>query len=142
MPFGEFQYSVDDKGRVIIPPGFREFVEDGMIVTRGLDTCLYVFPVAKWRDIETKLTALPITDEESRRFVRFFYSGATKAQIDAAARITIPAPLRTYSGIATNVVIAGAPNRLELWDEATWLTSLNTIASQPPAPELLRELVG
>jgi MraZ protein len=142
MPFGEFQYSVDDKGRVIIPPSFREFVEDGMIVTRGLDTCLYVFPVAKWRDIETKLTALPITDEESRRFVRFFYSGATKAQIDSAARITIPSPLRTYSGIATNVVIAGAPNRLEVWDEATWLASLNTIASQPPAPELLRELVG
>jgi MraZ protein len=142
MPFGEFQYSVDDKGRVIIPPSFREFVEDGMIVTRGLDTCLYVFPVAKWRDIEGRLTALPITDEESRRFVRFFYSGATKAQIDAAGRITLPSALRNYSGIGTNVVIAGAPNRLEVWDEATWLSSLNTIASQPPAPELLRELVG
>jgi MraZ protein len=142
MPFGEFQYSVDDKGRVIVPPSFREFVEDGMIVTRGLDTCLYVFPVAKWRDIEGRLTSLPITDEASRRFVRFFYSGASKAQIDAAGRITLPSPLRTYSGISTNVVIAGAPNRLELWDEATWLESLNTIASQPPAPDLLRELVG
>ena len=94
MPFGEFQYSVDDKGRVIIPPSFREFVEDGMIVTR------------------------------------------------AAGRITLPASLRNYSGIGANVVIAGAPNRLEVWDEATWLASLNTIASQPPAPNLLSELVG
>jgi MraZ protein len=142
MPFGEFQYSVDDKGRVIIPPSFREFVEDGMIVTRGLDTCLYVFPISKWREIEEKLTSLPITDEASRRFVRFFYSGASKAQIDGAGRITLPGPLRTYSGIGANVVIAGAPNRLEVWDEATWLASLDSIASHPPAPDLLRELVG
>jgi hypothetical protein len=84
MPFGEFQYSVDDKGRVIVPPPFREFVEDGMVVTRGMEGCLYVFPLAAWRRIEDRLTELPLTDNEARNFVRFFYSGAAKAKIDAA----------------------------------------------------------
>lgn len=142
MPFGEFQYSVDDKGRVIIPPNFREFVGDGMVVTRGMDGCLNVFPLPIWRDIEEKLTALPITDGASRNFVRFFYSGASKASIDAAGRITLPNPLRMYAGINTNVVIAGAPKRLEIWDEAKWLANLAQVESQPPTPELLRELIG
>jgi MraZ protein len=142
MPFGEFQYSVDDKGRVIIPPNFRDFVGDGMVVTRGMDGCLNVFPLTTWRDIETKLTSLPITDGSSRNFVRFFYSGAAKVSIDAAGRITLPSTLRLYAGISNNVVIAGAPNRLEVWDEAKWLTNLANVENQPPTPDLLRELVG
>ncbi|ADI14717.1 division/cell wall cluster transcriptional repressor MraZ [Truepera radiovictrix] len=142
MPFGEFQYSVDDKGRVIVPPPFREFVEDGMVVTRGMEGCLYVFPLAAWRRIEEKLTNLPLTDHASRNFVRFFYSGAAKAKIDGAGRITIPTTLRTFAGLDGSVVVAGAPNRLEIWNEARWLTNLTEVQSQPPAPELLRELVG
>ncbi|CAN5546130.1 division/cell wall cluster transcriptional repressor MraZ [soil metagenome] len=142
MPFGEFQYSVDDKGRVIVPPPFREFVEDGMVVTRGMEGCLYVFPLAAWRRIEERLTELPLTDHEARNFVRFFYSGASKAKIDSAGRITLPATLRMFADLATNVVVAGAPNRLEIWDEARWLSNLTEVQSKPPAPELLRELVG
>lgn len=142
MPFGEFQYSVDDKGRVIVPPPFREFVEDGMVVTRGMEGCLYVFPLTAWRRIEEKLTNLPLTDYESRNFVRFFYSGAAKAKIDGAGRITLPTTLRTFAGLDSSVVVAGAPNRLEVWNEARWLANLTEVQSQPPAPELLRELVG
>jgi MraZ protein len=145
MPFGEFQYSVDDKGRVIIPPSFREFVEDGMVVTRGMEGCLYVFPLASWRRIEARLTELPLTDTDARNFVRFFYSGAAKATTDAAGRITIPQTLRAFADIGdanNSVVIAGAPNRLEVWNEARWLSNLTEVQSRPPAPELLRELVG
>jgi len=142
MPFGEFQYSVDDKGRVIIPPPFREFVEDGMVVTRGMEGCLYVFPLAAWRRIEEKLTSLPLTDGAARNFVRFFYSGAAKAKVDAAGRITLPATLRNFAELDASVVVAGAPNRLEIWNEARWLANLTDVQSQPPSPDLLRELVG
>ena len=145
MPFGEFQYSVDDKGRVIIPPSFREFVTDGMVVTRGMEGCLYIFPVGTWRGIETRLTELPLTDADARNFVRFFYSGAAKASTDSAGRINLPQTLRTFAGVddtSNSVVIAGAPNRLELWNEARWLSNLMEVQSRPPAPELLRELIG
>lgn len=142
MPFGEFQYAVDDKGRVIVPPPFREFVDDGMVLTRGMEGCLYIFPLAAWRRIEERLTELPLTDAEARSFVRFFYSGAAKAKIDNVGRITLPAPLRMFADLNDNVVIAGAPNRLEVWNEPRWLANLAEVQSKPPAPELLRELVG
>ncbi len=142
MPFGEFQYSVDDKGRVVVPPAFRDFVEDGMVVTRGMEGCLYVFPLSAWQRIEGRLTELPLTDPEARNFVRFFYSGAAKARLDAAGRITLPATLRSFAEAEGNVVVAGAPNRLEIWNENRWLSNLTAVQAQPPAPDLLRELVG
>lgn len=142
MPFGEYQYSVDDKGRVIVPPAFRDFVDGGMVVTRGLDNCLFVFPMTAWERIEQHLTALPLTDPDSRNFVRFFYSGAAKAKLDSAGRITLPPPLRTFAKAEGNVVVVGAPNRLEIWNEELWLANLGAVQDQPPAPELLRELVG
>lgn len=142
MPFGEFQYSVDDKGRVIVPPAFREFVVDGMVITRGMEGCLYVFPLTSWQRIESRLTELPLTDPEARNFVRFFYSGASKAKTDSAGRVTLPSTLRLFAQVDGNVVVAGAPNRLEIWNETRWLENLTQVQTQPPAPELLRELVG
>lgn len=147
MPFGEFQYTIDDKGRVIIPPSFRDFVEDGAVVTRGMEGCLYLFPLTAWERIEAHLTTLPLTDGASRNFVRFFYSGAAKIKLDSAGRVSIPSPLRSFANLhddegGNNVVIAGAPNRLEIWQEAKWLASLATIQNEPPSPELLRELIG
>ena len=142
MPFGEFQYSVDDKGRVIIPPAFRDFVEDGMVVTRGMDSCLFVFPMRSWQQIEESLTALPLTDPGSRNFVRFFYSGAAKAKLDSTGRIGLPPTLRKFANLEGNVMVVGAPNRLEIWNEDQWLANLDAVQESPPAPELLRELVG
>jgi MraZ protein len=107
-----------------------------------MDGCLNVFPMTTWKEIEAKLTSLPITDAQSRNFVRFFYSGATRANTDAAERITLPAGLRTYAGITNTVVIAGAPNRLEIWDSAKWYANLANVETHPPTPDLLRELVG
>ena len=145
MPFGEYQYAVDDKGRVIVPPAFRDFVDDGMVVTRGMEGCLYVFPLASWRRIETQLTDLPLTDREARNFVRFFYSGAAKAKLDSAGRISLPATLRTFAEVDAShgsVIVAGAPNRLELWNEARWQRNLTEVVDAPHAPELLSELIG
>lgn len=142
MPFGEFQYAVDDKGRVIVPPAFRDFVDDGMVVTRGMERCLFVFPLGAWQQIETNLQDLPVNDAEVRSWIRFFYSGASKAKLDSAGRITIPSNLRTFAEIEGNVVVAGAPNRLELWNDARWLQNLDGLQAQPPSPELLRGLVG
>ncbi len=142
MPFGEFQYTVDDKGRVIIPPSFRSFVKNGMVATRGMEGCLYVFPVTQWEKITDRLNDLPITDRDSQNFVRFFYSGAAELSMDSGNRVSIPSTLRLFAGAENNVVVAGAPNRLEVWNESRWLTNLATIQSNPPSPELLRELVG
>lgn len=142
MPFGEFQYAVDDKGRVIVPPAFRDFVDDGMVVTRGMERCLFVFPLGAWQQIETNLQDLPVNDAEVRSWIRFFYSGASKAKLDSAGRITIPSNLRSFAEIEGNVVVAGAPNRLELWNDARWLQNLDGLQAQPPSPELLRGLVG
>lgn len=140
MPIGEYQYSVDDKGRVIIPPSFRSFVENGMVVTRGLEGCLYVFTSESWSGLTTQLNDLPITDIDSSNFTRFFYSGATRTNIDSAGRITLPQMLRTFAGIVpddNSVVIAGMPNRLEIWNEAKWL---GLVLAQTSTPDLLREL--
>jgi len=142
VPFGEFQYTVDDKGRVIIPPSFRSFVKNGMVATRGMEGCLYVFPVTQWEKITDRLNDLPITDRDSQNFVRFFYSGAAELSMDSGNRVSIPSTLRLFAGAENNVVVAGAPNRLEVWNESRWLTNLATIQSNPPSPELLRELVG
>ncbi len=142
MPFGEFPYAVDDKGRVIIPPPFREFVEDGMVVTRGMEKCLYVFPLTAWSRVTKQLDELPMTDLRSRKFLRFFYSGAAKAKIDAAGRITLPGTLRTFAELESSVMVAGAPNHLEIWNEARWHASIEAMHDDLDAPELLQGMVG
>ncbi len=145
LPFGEYQYSVDDKGRVIVPPAFREFVADGMVVTRGMEGCLYVFPVGAWSRIEARLEELPLTDADARAFVRFFYSGAAKAKLDGTGRISLPTPLRAFAKLDADegpVIVTGAPNRLELWNEGRWHDLLDDVQVEPPAPGLLSELIG
>ena len=142
MPYGEYPYAVDDKGRVIIPPQFRAFVDDGMVITRGLERCLYIFPTRRWDELEEKLENLPVTDTDSRRFTRYFYSGASKVKLDAAGRITLPSTLRTFAGLENSVMIAGTPNHLEVWDETRWSATIGELQENLPAPALLTGLVG
>ena len=142
MPFGEYPYAVDDKGRVIVPPPFREFVEDGMIITRGMEKCLYVFPMTAWSRVVKQLDELPMTDPKSRKFLRYFYSGAAKAKIDAAGRITLPSTLRTFAGLENSVMVAGAPNHLEIWNETRWNEAIEAMHDDLDAPELLQGMVG
>jgi MraZ protein len=144
MPFGEYQYSLDDKGRVVIPQAFRPFVEDGIVVTRGLEGCLYVYPLLQWSNIERQLQSVPLIDRPAQELVRFLYSGAFKTQMDSASRITIPPPLRKFAAIeeSNDAVVAGAPTRLEIWSEQRWWDSITRFVDNPSTPEALRGLVG
>lgn len=143
MPFGEYQYSLDDKGRVVIPAPFRDFVEDGLVLTRGMEGCLYVFPLDRWKKIEEQLVNLPLTDAEARAFVRFFYSGAHKTRMDSASGSSSPRPSASSPGSRRGeVVIAGAPGRLEIWSQERWWKAIEEVLAKPPAPEALKGLVG
>ncbi|WP_291425824.1 division/cell wall cluster transcriptional repressor MraZ [Deinococcus sp.] len=142
MPFGEYPYTIDDKGRVVMPPPFREFVEDGMILTRGMEGCLYVFPLASWKRVEEQLEGLPLTDAESRSFVRFFYSGASKTRLDNQSRVSVPQTLRDFAQLQGDVIVAGAPGRLELWSPVRWEAVIRAVQNDPPKPELLANFVA
>ncbi|MBX5435596.1 MAG: division/cell wall cluster transcriptional repressor MraZ [Alicyclobacillaceae bacterium] len=120
MFMGEFQHTIDDKGRITIPVKFREGLGSSFVLTRGLDHCLFVYPRSEWETLESKLKALPMTRADARAFVRFFFSGATECELDRQGRILIPGALREYAGLAKDCVVIGVSNRVEIWDEASW----------------------
>jgi len=120
MFMGEFQHSIDDKGRVIIPAKFREGLGDKFVATKGLDNCLFLYPQAEWENLEQKLKALPFTKADARAFVRFFFSGATECETDRQGRILIPGNLRGYAKLERDVVVIGVSSRVEIWSKEEW----------------------
>ena len=120
MLLGEYRHNLDVKGRVAIPAKFREKLETGAIVTRGLDSCLFLFAEAEWKALAEKLVALPLAQANSRAFVRLMLSGAMDVEFDSQGRILIPDYLRKYAGLGKEVVVAGLYNRIEMWDKDTW----------------------
>lgn len=120
MFMGEFQHSIDAKGRLIVPAKFREKLGDTFVVTRGLDGCLFGYPLEEWNKLEEKLNEMPLAKKDARLFVRFFYSAATECEIDKQGRINIPQTLRTHAQLEKSCVIIGVSNRIEIWDEARW----------------------
>ncbi len=117
---GEYQHTVDTKGRLIIPAKFRESLGEEFIVTKGLDGCLFVFPQDEWQAFEEKLRALPLTTKGARQFTRFFVAGATPCELDKQGRILLPATLREFAGLDKEVVLAGMLNRVEIWSKDQW----------------------
>ena len=120
MFIGEYQHSIDDKGRVAVPAKFRLSLGSGAIVTRGLDHCLFVFEKTEWEKLAQKLIALPIAQSNSRAFTRLMLAGAMEVEPDAQGRILLPDYLRKYAGLKKLTIIAGLYNRLEIWDEDSW----------------------
>lgn len=120
MFMGEYQHSVDAKGRLIIPSKFREYLQDGFVITRGLDNCLFGYTMDEWRKLELKLTNLPMTKKDTRAFARFFFSGASELEIDKQGRINIPTQLLEYAKLTKECVIIGVSNRLEIWAKEAW----------------------
>ncbi|MEW8959837.1 division/cell wall cluster transcriptional repressor MraZ [Neomoorella humiferrea] len=120
MFMGEFQHTIDDKGRLIIPARFREGLGDKFVITKGLDNCLFVYPMSGWAEMEQKLRSLPFTRSDARAFVRFFFSGATECELDRQGRILLPANLREYARLEREVVIVGVASRVEIWSRALW----------------------
>ena len=120
MLMGEFHHTIDDKGRIIIPAKFREELGSNFVITRGLEECLFVYPLSRWNEIISKLNSLPFTKKDARSFTRFFLSGATAIEFDKQGRINITSPLVSYAGLEKDCVIVGVGDRLEIWSLEKW----------------------
>ncbi|HEY9062399.1 MAG TPA: division/cell wall cluster transcriptional repressor MraZ [Pseudobacteroides sp.] len=128
---GEYQHSVDPKGRLIMPSKFREGLGEKFMITRGLDDCLFVYSMTDWESFETKLKSLPMTDNNARAFVRFFLSGATECELDKQGRILVPQNLRDYAGIDKDVAVVGVSSRVEIWDKDKWQKYICDVNANP-----------
>lgn len=140
MFMGEYQHSVDAKGRLIIPAKFREHLEDTFVITRGLDNCLFGYPMNEWRKLEEKLKALPVTKKDARAFTRFFFSGATEVEIDKQGRINIPSNLLTHAHVEKECIVLGVSNRIEIWAKDSWSTYFDE--SEDSFNDLAENMIG
>ncbi|KNF09929.1 transcriptional regulator MraZ [Gottschalkia purinilytica] len=120
MFIGEYQHSLDNKGRIIIPAKFRDELGDNFIITKGLDNCLFIFPKTEWNLFEQKIKSLPLTSKDARAFTRFFFSGAAECELDKQGRVLIPHNLREHSRLDKEAVIIGVSNRVEIWSKEEW----------------------
>lgn len=117
---GEYHHSLDDKKRLIIPSKLREDLGDYVIVTRGLEDCLFVYSQSSWNEIVNKLKTLPFTKKDARSFTRLFLSGATVCEFDKQGRITLKEPHTNYASLIKDCVIVGVNDRIEIWSKANW----------------------
>ncbi len=120
MLIGEYAHTLDDKKRLALPAKFRKSLGKGVVVTRGLDRCLFMFSHDSWKKIAEKMSALSIGASETRGFNRFILAGAYEAEVDSAGRILIPDYLKDFAGLKTKVVVAGLGDRIEIWDSKRW----------------------
>ena len=120
MLIGEYEHSLDAKGRLTMPSKIREDIGEKFIVTKGLDGCLFGFSQNEWLNFEEKLKSLPLTNKNARDFVRFFLSGATECEIDKQGRFLIVGNLRQYANLEKEAVIIGVGTRLEIWNKEKW----------------------
>ena len=120
MFFGTYTPKLDDKGRLILPAKFRDQLAGGLMVTRGQEHCLYVWPQAEVERITERLREAPVSNKATRDYVRRFSSASSDETPDKQGRITVPPKLREWANLSKDVVVIGAMNRLEIWDEAAW----------------------
>ena len=121
MLIGEYEHSIDAKGRLSMPAKLKSEIGDKFVVTKGLEGCLFVYSLAEWQNFEEKLKSFPLTNKNARTLTRFFLAGATECEIDKQGRFLIASNLREYAGLQKEVVIIGVLGRLEIWDKAKWL---------------------
>ncbi|MBI2577344.1 MAG: division/cell wall cluster transcriptional repressor MraZ [Candidatus Wildermuthbacteria bacterium] len=141
MFIGEYSYSIDEKKRLAVPPKFRELLGKKAVVTRGLDQCLFLYPLKEWQKLAKKLSELPLAQADARGFARLMLTGAMEVTTDGLGRILVPDYLKGYAALQKKVVVAGVYNRVEIWDEEKW-TSYKEKAEQEAGniAERLREL--
>lgn len=120
MFIGEYEHALDSKNRIIVPSKFRDELGSKFIVTKGLDGCLYVYPLSEWEILEQKLKNLPLTSKNARAFVRFFFSGANEIEMDKQGRSLIPQNLVEYAEVKKEIVSIGVSNRVEIWSKEKW----------------------
>ncbi len=125
MLVGEYEHMIDDKNRLTLPAKFRQAFAEGVVVTRGLDGCLYAYRRPDWaRLVESRLATLDPLGKEGRRMLRFFFSGASETDLDKQGRMMIPAALLEHAKLGRDVVVAGVHDHLEIWDRAAWKREL------------------
>ena len=120
MLIGEYEHSLDVKGRLIMPAKLREDIGEKFIITKGLDGCLFGFSLSEWTNFEEKLKSLPLTNKNARDFVRFFLSGAVNVEIDKQGRFLVASNLREYASMEKEIVIIGVGTRIEFWSKDKW----------------------
>jgi len=120
MFIGEYIHAIDNKNRIIVPSKFRDELGSKFIITKGLDGCIYAYTYNEWKLLEEKLVKLPLTNKNSRAFVRFFFSGANEIELDRQGRALIPQSVLEYAGIDKEVVSIGVSNRIEIWSKEKW----------------------
>lgn len=117
---GEYQHTLDDKGRVALPARFRESLGPRFMLARGLDDCLFIYPLDEWERLVDRLKSVPISQSDFRAFARYFLAGAVEVEPDKQGRFVLPSHLREYAGLTKEVSILGVGNRLEIWDRTNW----------------------
>lgn len=120
MFMGSFEYKMDDKGRVLVPPQFKEELGEKIIITRGFENCLFVYSINEWRRISKELEKVPLSSKELRFFLRIWFSSAQEISIDQYGRILIPNDFRKYANLNREIVFIGVLNRIEIWDKESW----------------------
>ncbi len=120
MFMGEYNHTIDAKGRLIVPSKFREQLGEEFVITKGLDGCLFVYSNEEWKKIEESFRDKPLTSKDARKFTRFFFAGACNCEVDKQGRILIPSNLREYAGIEKDVVSVGVLSRVEIWSKEKW----------------------
>ena len=120
MFYGEYEYKIDEKGRVPVPPRFRNNFKDGVVLTPGAERCITLYTLLDWKKLSTTFTSNTIERSKMRKLNRVLFATAFTTRIDNQGRIPIPAPLREHAGIGEDAVIAGANTYMEIWDKATW----------------------
>ncbi|MBE5897169.1 MAG: division/cell wall cluster transcriptional repressor MraZ [Lachnospiraceae bacterium] len=120
MFMGEYNHTVDAKGRMIMPAKFREQLGEQFVVTKGVDGCLYVYSSEEWGRIEEKFREVNLTTKDARKFMRFFFAGAATCDVDKQGRILIPPVLRNFAGLEKDVVLVGVMTKIEIWDKTKY----------------------
>jgi MraZ protein len=120
MFIGEYQYTIDDKKRLAVPPKLRSVLGKKAVITRGLDQCLFLYSSKEWEVLAKRLSQLPLAQADARGFARLMLTGAMEVNIDNLGRILVPDYLKNYAALGKKVVVAGVYNRIEIWDEVRW----------------------
>ena len=139
MFMGEYNHTIDAKGRMIVPSKFREQLGNEFVVTKGLDGCLFVYPNEEWHNIEEKFRNVPLTTKDARKFSRFFFAGAATCELDKQGRILLPAILREFAGIEKDAVLVGVGSRIEIWSKDKWIEA-NTFDDMEESAEHMEGL--
>ena len=128
MLVGEYEHTIDDKNRLTLPAKFRQAFSEGLVLSRGIERCLYAYPRSEWEArVQSRLGELDLFSKEGRVMQRYFFAGAAEAEVDKQGRVMVPSSLGSYAGLGKEVVVAGIHDHLEIWDRAAWRAHLDEI---------------